>query len=75
MRMTGSSSNFDEIAERERGLQRRLSSGQLSMIAIGGAIGTGPFLRSGFAIGIAGPSFWLCCINLSGLIWPAALSH
>ena len=32
---------FGRIAEREQGLKRRLSSGQMSMIAIGGAIGTG----------------------------------
>jgi amino acid transporter, AAT family len=37
-------------------LQRRLTTGQLSMIAIGGAIGTGLFLGSGFAIGLAGPA-------------------
>jgi L-asparagine transporter-like permease len=41
---------------REQGLHRNLSAGQLSMIAIGGAIGTGLFLGSGFAIGFAGPS-------------------
>lgn len=47
---------FDAIPEREQGLQRGLTTGQLSMIAIGGAIGTGLFLGSGFAIGFAGPS-------------------
>lgn len=47
---------FDELVERERGLAHRLSTGQLSMIAIGGAIGTGLFLGSAFAIGFAGPS-------------------
>jgi len=47
---------FDQIAEREQGLQRRLTAGQMSMIAIGGAIGTGLFLGSKFAIGFAGPS-------------------
>jgi L-asparagine transporter-like permease len=49
-------SGFDVIAEREKGLRRGLSSAQLSMIAIGGAIGTGLFLGSGFAISFAGPS-------------------
>ncbi len=48
--------SFDAIIERERGLQHSLSTGQLSMIAIGGAIGTGLFLGSAFAIGFAGPS-------------------
>ncbi|MCA3867193.1 MAG: amino acid permease, partial [Burkholderia sp.] len=47
---------FDTIVEREKGLHRGLSTAQLSMIAIGGAIGTGLFLGSGFAIGFAGPS-------------------
>jgi amino acid permease len=46
---------FDAIIEREKGLHRGLSSGQLSMIAIGGAIGTGLLLGSGTAITFAGP--------------------
>ncbi len=48
--------SFDALIERERGLKHSLSTGQLSMIAIGGAIGTGLFLGSAFAIGFAGPS-------------------
>ena len=52
-------SQFDQIADREKGLRRDLSARQLSMIAIGGAIGTGLFLGSSFAIGFAGPSVLL----------------
>lgn len=47
---------FQAITERELGLKRSLSAAQLSMIAIGGAVGTGLFLGSGFAIGFAGPA-------------------
>ena len=47
---------FADIVERERGLRRTLSAGRMTMIAIGGAIGTGLFLGSGFAIGLAGPA-------------------
>ena len=45
----------DALLRREAGLQRRLSPRQLTMIAVGGAIGTGLFLGSGLAIGLAGP--------------------
>lgn len=48
--------NTNNPLPREAGLHRALSSGQLSMIAIGGAIGTGLFLGSTFAIGLAGPA-------------------
>lgn len=39
----------------EHELQRKLSSRLVSMIALGGAIGTGLFLASGYAVNTAGP--------------------
>jgi len=44
------------IVEREGGLHKGLTEGQVIMIGLGGAIGTGLFMGSGIAIGYAGPS-------------------
>ena len=57
--MGDNNQSFDHIIERERGLQRTLSARRMTMIAIGGAIGTGLFLGSGFAISLAGPGVLL----------------
>jgi len=43
------------VATTEEGLQRQLTSRQLTMIAIGSAIGVGLFLGSTVTIGLAGP--------------------
>ncbi|MCW5259005.1 amino acid permease [Verminephrobacter eiseniae] len=48
-----------QIIEREKGLARKLSQRQLTMIGLGGAIGTGLFMGSGIAIGYAGPGVLL----------------
>jgi L-asparagine transporter-like permease len=47
---------LSNIIERERGLRRNLSARKLSMIALGGAIGTGLFLGTAFSISLAGPA-------------------
>lgn len=65
--MTHSEGGFQDIVEREKGLRRSLSARKLSMIAIGGAIGTGLFLGSGFAINLAGPGV-LVSYAIGGLI-------
>ena len=64
---TSAPTEFERIAEREEGLHRGLSSGQMSMIAIGGAIGTGLFLGSGFAISFAGPAVLLSYLIGAGI--------
>ena len=46
---------IDTVAQ-ERGLHQSLSKAQITMIGMGGAIGTGLFLGSGIAIGYAGPA-------------------
>ena len=48
--------DFHDIQRRETGLQQHLTSAQMVMIAIGGAVGTGLFMGSAFAIGFAGPA-------------------
>jgi amino acid transporter, AAT family len=51
-----------ELIERESGLHRNLTSRQLSMIAVGGAIGTGLFLGSALSVKMAGPGVILSYI-------------
>jgi AAT family amino acid transporter len=47
--------NRSQIIDREAGLHRHLTPRQLSMIAMGGAIGTGLFLGSAISVRLAGP--------------------
>ena len=46
----------DAIIEREAGLSKSLTRAQITMMGLGGAIGTGLFMGSGIAIGYAGPA-------------------
>src|ERR1700683_5197898 len=57
--MSEPSASIEAIVQREQGWHRTLSASRMTMIAIGGAIGTGLFLGSAFAIGFAGPAVLL----------------
>ena len=57
----------DPVTTREHGLQQSLSKAQITMIGLGGAIGTGLFLGSGLAIGYAGPGVLLSYV-IAGFI-------
>src|SRR5207253_3993502 len=80
--MSAGEAGFDYIIERERGLRRDLTARRMTMIAIGGAIGTGLFLGSGFAIGLAGPGVLvsyvigaLIALLLMGCLAEMAVAH
>jgi AAT family amino acid transporter len=63
----------DAAMTREEGLRRELYSRQISMLAIGGAIGTGFFLGSAISIRLAGPGVMLSYAGASlialALMW------
>jgi AAT family amino acid transporter len=50
------SSAENEVAKREAGLHKRLSSRQVAMIGLGCTIGTGLFLGSAISVKLAGPA-------------------
>lgn len=55
------------VLAKESGLARELSTRQMAMIAIGGAIGTGLFLGSSLAVHTAGPAVLLCYLLGAGI--------
>ncbi len=65
-----------KVVEREAGLQRNLTPGQLAMIGLGSSIGTGLFLGSAISVKLAGPAVILsfvggACIAVT-MMWALA---
>jgi L-asparagine transporter-like permease len=69
--------SLDMSLQSEQVLSRQLTSAQLAMIAIGGAIGTGLFLGSALAVRVAGPGVILTYVIGAGvaLLLMGALSE
>jgi len=61
------SQRHDQVLANERGLARQLSERQVSMMALGGAIGTGLFLGSALSVRTAGPGVILTYILGAGI--------
>ncbi len=53
----------------EQGLHRQLSAGQMTMVAVGGSIGTGLLLGSAAAIDLAGPAVILSFLLAAFFSW------
>lgn len=58
----------------ESGLRHTLSAGQMTMVAVGGSIGTGLLLGTAAAIGLAGPAVILSFILAAFISWTVALA-
>jgi len=63
-----------DAADRERGLRRQLTAGQMAMVAVGGSIGTGLLLGSAAAIEVAGPAVILTFLFAAFVTWTVALA-
>ncbi|HWX56203.1 MAG TPA: amino acid permease [Verrucomicrobiae bacterium] len=60
--------------QEEHGLKRELSARQMAMVAVGGSIGTGLLLGSGFAIKVAGPGVIVSYVISALMCWTVALA-
>ncbi len=63
-----------EPAPREQGLRRQLTAGQMTMVAVGGSIGTGLLLGSAAAIEFAGPAVILTFGLAAFITWTVTLA-
>src|SRR5579862_2953178 len=58
----------------ESGLRHQLTAGQITMVAVGGSIGTGLLLGTAAAIELAGPAVILSFVLAAFISWTVALA-
>jgi amino acid transporter, AAT family len=58
----------------ESGLRRQLTAGQMTMVAVGGSIGTGLLLGTASAISLAGPAVILTFVLAALISWTVTLA-
>lgn len=58
----------------EHGLRHQLTAGQMTMVAVGGSIGTGLLLGSAAAIGVAGPAVILTFLFAAFVSWTVTVA-
>jgi AAT family amino acid transporter len=63
-----------DSAKSEAGLRRQLTAGQMTMVAVGGSIGTGLLLGTAAAIQLAGPAVILSFVLAAFISWTVALA-
>ena len=64
----------ERAPDREHGLRRQLTAGQMAMVAVGGSIGTGLLLGSAAAIEVAGPAVILTFLFAGFVTWTIAIA-
>jgi AAT family amino acid transporter len=76
--MPAASSNPDSgelaTADPESGLRHQMTAGQMTMVAVGGSIGTGLLLGTAAAIELAGPAVILSFVLAAFISWTVALA-
>jgi amino acid transporter, AAT family len=64
----------DRAPINESGLRHQLTAGQITMVAVGGSIGTGLLLGTAAAISLAGPAVILSFVLAAFISWTVALA-
>ncbi len=74
MASTYGASSPRQEPEKEAGLRHQLSAAQMTMVGVGGSIGTGLLLGSGAAIKIAGPAVIISFIVAGLITWTVTMA-